>query len=91
MDGLILSFIEIIGDYGAKIHSIPLTFIGYNILAYKLFNIFKNPEKSLSLVNSQWDGISNLLTMCLGYMMGERFTSKQTIGLSMISIGLFLI
>lgn len=87
--GLILSLTEIVGDYGAKIQNPVITLIGYNVLGLELLNFLR--VGSLTLVNANWDGISNVCTMLLGFAMGERFTQKQYLGLAMITIGLFLI
>jgi uncharacterized membrane protein len=78
-----------VGDYGAKMQNPVLAFAGYNMLALELLKFLR--VGSLTLVNSNWDGISNVCTMLLGFAMGERFTQKQYLGLSMITIGLFLI
>jgi multidrug transporter EmrE-like cation transporter len=87
--GLILSLTEIIGDYGAKIQNPILAYGGYLLLARELLVFLR--RNSLTMVNSNWDGISNLITMIMGFLMGERFTQKQYAGLAMISLGLFLI
>lgn len=87
--GLILSFVEIIGDYGAKIRNPTICFVGYNALAWTLYRLLAT--QTLTLVNANWDGVSNILTMLLGMYMGERFTQRQYIGLAMITAGLFLI
>lgn len=87
--GVILSLTEIIGDYGAKIQTPILAYGAYLMLAHELLGFLKNG--SLTLVNANWDGISNLCTMIMGMMLGERFTPEQYLGLGMITIGLFLI
>lgn len=87
--GIVLTLTEAVGDYGAKIDSVPLTFGGYNALAWELRGMLRN--KPLALVNGYWDGISNVMTMALGYALGERLTTNQWIGAAMISAGLFLL
>lgn len=87
--GIVLSFVEIIGDYGAKIRNPMLCFLGYNALAWTLYRLLAS--QTLTIVNANWDGISNVLTMALGFYMGERFTQQQYIGLAMITAGLFLL
>lgn len=89
--GLALSLVELVGDYGTKIQSLPLTLIGYNVLAFTLFKIMGTPGATLTLVNSNWDGISNICTTILGAMMGEKFSSRQYLGIFLISAGLFLV
>ncbi len=87
--GLILSLTEIVGDYGAKVGNTPLTFLGYNLLALELLKFLRSG--SLTLVNGNWDAISNVFTFALGYLMGERFSRQQYLGLTLITVGLFLI
>lgn len=87
--GVILTLTEFVGDYGAKIQNDFMTFGGYNALAFELRGMLRN--KPLSLVNAYWDGISNIMTMGLGYTMGERLTTEQYAGAFLISAGLFLL
>ncbi len=87
--GVILSLTEIIGDYGAKIQVPLLAYGAYLVLAHELLGFLKNG--SLTLVNANWDGISNICTMIMGMILGESFTQKQYLGLGMITVGLFLI
>ena len=86
-----LTLLEGIGDYGSKIQNFPLTMIGYNVLAFYLFGVMGQSGATLTLVNSNWDGISNLFTTFLGYMMGERFNQRQYLGIGLITLGLFLV
>ncbi len=86
-----LTLLEGIGDYGSKIQNFPLTMIGYNTLAFYLFRVMGQSGATLTLVNSNWDGVSNLFTTMLGYMMGERFSERQYLGIALITLGLFLI
>lgn len=87
--GVILSLTELIGDYGAKIQNPLLAYAGYLLLASELLKFLR--VGTLTMVNSNWDGISNVFTLILGYSLGERFTNKQYFGLVLISLGLFLI
>lgn len=87
--GLLLSVVEAVGDYAAKLQDAPLAYASYNSLAFILMHVLK--RGSLTLVNSNWDGISNACTMAIGFAMGERFTETQYIGCILITIGLFLI
>lgn len=86
-----LTLLEGIGDYGSKIQNLPLTIGGYNLLALYLFKVMGQPDATLTLVNSRWDGVSNLFTTFLGYMMGERFTERQYLGVALITLGLMLV
>ena len=87
---ILLTGVEAIGDYGAKIQNPLLTFGGYNLLAGTLFQALKtNP---LALTNSWWDGVSNVMTLFIGlFIFGERITVREGIGAAFISLGLFLI
>lgn len=87
--GVVLTLTEFVGDYGAKIGSDALAFGGYNMLAFELRGMLKN--EPLSLVNAYWDGISNLMTLGLGYALGERLSESQYTGAILISAGLFLL
>ena len=87
--GVVLTLTEFIGDYGAKIQNPLLAYGGYNLLSYELLGMLKN--KPLSLVNAHWDGISNLMTLGLGYALGERLSGSQYAGALLISAGLFLL
>ena len=87
--GTVLTVTEIFGDYGAKMQMPILTFLGYNLLAFELLKFLK--DGSLTLVNANWDAVSNVATFLLGFYMGERFTTRQYLGLFLISFGLFLI
>lgn len=86
-----LTLLEGIGDYGSKIQNFPLTMGGYNLLALYLFKVMGQPGATLTLVNSNWDGVSNLFTTFMGFMMGERFSERQYLGIALITLGLFLI
>ena len=87
--GLFLSLTELVGDYGAKIGNPVLTLVAYNFLGLELLQFLQ--KGSLTLVNDNWDAISNVFTFLLGYYMGERFSRQQYIGLFLITVGLFLI
>ena len=66
-----------------------LAYGAYLALAHELLGFLKNG--SLTLVNANWDGISNIFTMIMGLVLGEQFTQRQYLGLAMITLGLFLI
>lgn len=87
--GLVLSITELVGDYAAKKGNTILTLGAYNLLALELLQFLNTG--SLTLVNGNWDAISNVFTFALGYLMGERFSRQQYLGLALISMGLFLI
>lgn len=87
--GFILTFIELFGDVAAKKQNLVVCLTSYIALGLTLFNFLKT--QPLSLVNSNWDGLSNLATLGIGLSLGEQLTNKQMIGSVMISIGLWLI
>ena len=87
--GLLLTAVELIGDYGAKIGNPIICYGGYAVLATTLMRTLQ--YGTLTLVNANWDACSNLATMALGYALGERFTQSQYLGLVLVSAGLFLI
>lgn len=87
--GAILTLTEFIGDWGAKVGNDVATFGGYNALAWELRGMLRN--NPLSLVNAYWDGISNIMTMGLGYAMGERLTTSQYAGAFLITAGIFML
>lgn len=86
-DALELTFIEFIGDFGAKAQNPLAAYGGYNALAWKLTSSLKTND--LILVNSYWDGISNIMTTLLGFALGERPSAMQWVGIVLISAGLW--
>lgn len=87
---ILLTGVEAVGDYGAKIQNPWMTFGGYNLLAVTLFQALKN--NPLALTNSWWDGISNIMTLFLGLVVfGETITPREGFGAALITVGLFLI
>lgn len=85
----VLTGVELVGDYGAKIGNPLMTYGGYNMLAFTLTQVLKN--NSLILTNSYWDGISNVMTTVLGAIVfQERPTVTEWIGITMITAGLFI-
>lgn len=87
---LLLTGVEAVGDYGAKIQNPLLTLGGYNLLAATLYQALKT--NGLALTNAWWDGVSNVVTMFLGVIVfGERITTREGIGAALITLGLFLI
>lgn len=58
--GVILTATELVGDYGAKVDNAIVAHASYNVLAWEMRVMLQN--NSLSLVNANWDGVSNLAT-----------------------------
>ncbi len=86
---LSLTFIEFVGDYGAKVQNPLLAYGGYNALAWKLSDALK--DNSLILTNSYWDAMSSLMTVGLGLALGERPSGKQLAGVGLIVLGMVLL
>lgn len=87
--GIVLTLTEGFGDYAAKVQNPLLGYGSYIALQWELQQMLRrNP---LSLVNAYWDGVSNIMTMALGYAMGERLSSKQLMGCLLISGGIYLL
>lgn len=89
--GVLLTAIELIGDYGAKIGNPIMCYGGYMVLAGTLMRLLYANGLTLTLVNANWDAISNVATVIMGYALGERFTQRQYVGLALVSLGIFLI
>lgn len=90
-DGVILTLTEMFGDYGAKVQNPALSYVSYVALSYELQSMMKEPRASIALANAYWDGISNIMTMAMGYYMGEQLTTIQWSGCFLISAGIFLL
>jgi len=94
--GLSLSLVELVGDVSLKKfaetgvkENLVVGYGSYVGLATILAHALKTEK--LGIVNSQWDGISNLLTTGASIALGEEFTSKQIMGMLLISAGLFML
>jgi len=95
---LILSVVEIIGDFGYKEFAnngglIPFMIgtIGYIGVVIMLIVALQN--STIIMVNGAWDGVSGLMESIVAYIfLGERFEHQfQYVGLILISIGLYLL
>jgi len=87
--GIVLTLTEAFGDYAAKVQNPLLGYGSYITLQWELQQMLRN--NPLSLVNAYWDGISNIMTMTLGYAMGERLNSNQLMGCLLVSAGIYLL
>ena len=95
---LIISIVEIIGDFGYKEFAnngglIPFMIgtIGYIGVIIMLIIALQN--STVMMVNGAWDGVSGLMESMAAYIfLGERFEHEfQYVGLIFISIGLYLL
>ena len=94
--GLYLTTTELIGDVSLKIYAqkggmLPLTIGTVSYLGLEAIMIEKLKYNSLAIVNGYWDGMSNIVTAIAGMAMGEKLTSIQLAGLSLVSAGLFML
>lgn len=87
--GVLLSLVETVGDYGAATQNPVLTAVGYNALAFTLYQSLKT--NSLILTNSYWDATSNIATTLVGLLIGERPSARQWIGVLTISAGILIL
>ena len=94
--GLILTIVEAFGDSALKKYALgagTAFFAGgltvYAALAGILAWIFKT--SGLAITNAYWDGLSNLMTMGLGFFIfKEVYTVKQWIGMLTVTAGVLL-
>ncbi len=96
MVAIYLTSTELVGDIALKHYAKTdnKLFLGIGTSAYLgLVYILQYylKKQSLGLVNGYWDAFSNIATTTAAFCMGERFTSKQIAGLSLIAGGMFLL
>ena len=97
LGGTLLTVVESVGDYALKRFATggsPLFFaLGFGIygsLAGILVWLFRTV--CLAILNSYCDATSNVLSMMVGYfLLKEVYSVKQWIGMTIVTIGLFLI
>ena len=98
VDILLLSFAEIVGDFGYKefankggINNFSIGTIGYVAVIFCLIKSLQG--SSVLLVNAAWDGISALLeSIAAIVILGERFDDPyKYVGIAFIIIGLFFL
>lgn len=95
--GLMLTVVEALGDSALKKYALgagnAFLISGlsvYAILAGMLAWLFKS--LGLAITNAYWDGLSNLMTMGLGFFVfKEVYTVKQWIGMIVVTIGIVLL
>lgn len=95
---MLLSAIEIVGDFGLKIFAngggwVPLLvgLSGYIGVVVMLIITFQN--STVLMVNGAWDGISAIMNSIAAYvLLGERFDEpSQYVGVILIAVGLFML
>jgi len=98
VDIILLTFAEIIGDFGYKefankggIKSFAIGTTGYIGVIY--FLIYSLQNSQVLLVNAAWDGISALTeSLAAIYVLGEGFSDPyQYLGIILIISGLFFL
>jgi multidrug transporter EmrE-like cation transporter len=93
--GTLLTLIEGVGDYALKKYAIggawgflPVGVTIYVVLAFVLSWLFKT--KGFAGLNATWDGLSNIFTMTVGYLVfKEVYSLREWSGMFMITLGLF--
>jgi len=95
---LILSVVEIIGDFGYKTFAntggiVPFIIGTTGYIGVVIMLIVALQNSTLMMVNGAWDGVSGLTESAAAYIfLGERFEHKfQYIGLILIALGLYLL
>ena len=95
---IILSFVEIIGDFGYKEFAnngglIPFMIGTIGYIGVVIMLIVSLQNSTILMVNGAWDGVSGLMESIVAYIfLGERFEHQfQYVGLILISIGLYLL
>jgi len=95
---LLLSVVEIIGDFGFKEFAnngglIPFFIGSTGYVGVVILLIVALQNSTVMMVNGAWDGISGLMESAAAYIfLGERFEHKfQYVGLIMIALGLYLL
>jgi multidrug transporter EmrE-like cation transporter len=95
---VILSLVEIIGDFGLKQYANKggITNLGIGIVGYigvVSMLVVALQGSSILMVNGAWDGTSTLIEGIAAYLfLGERLDSEiQYVGLAFIVIGLYLL
>jgi len=87
-----LTLIEAVGDYSAKVGQPIPSYGAYLVLSQRLQDYFAHDSTaSIAIVNAYWDGFSNLMTMGMGWLMGEQLSARQWAGCALISAGIFFL
>lgn len=94
--GVYLTLVEAVGDLHLKyyaqqggVHNALIGTACYAGLEVILTKALQTND--LSITNGYWDGISNIVNTAVGMSAGEKPSSKQVVGLGLISIGLLLL
>ncbi len=97
LGGTLLSIVEAGGDYAIKRYALGGSswFLGtgfgvYGLLVVILAWLFSG--NGLAIVNSYWDGISNIVNMLVAaFLLNESYTFRQWAGMFLVGMGLFII
>lgn len=95
--GTILTLLEGVGDFALKKYAIggawgflPLGVSIYAALAFTLTWFFK--YTGFAILNATWDGLSNVFTMAVGYMVfKEVYSVREWFGMFLVTLGLVFI
>lgn len=95
--GVAMGAIETFADYCLKrytqteaIEYISGTVGGYSGILYLFQRALRKGEK-LGRVNAYWNAFTSVSNVLAGMALGETYSSKQLIGVALISAGIFLI
>ncbi len=92
-----MTLVEGVGDFALKKYAIggawgflPVGVSVYVALAFTLVWLFQHV--GFAILNATWDGLSNVFTMVVGYMVfNEIYTVREWAGMAMVTLGLVLI
>ena len=95
--GTLLTLVELIGDTSLRQYAqtgtslfLAIGTAAYLGLVYILQAAFRTEK--LAIVNGYWDAISNILTTAVAvFVLGEKVTNVQLIGLFLIGGGIYLL
>jgi multidrug transporter EmrE-like cation transporter len=96
LGGTILTLVEGVGDFALKKYAIggptswlPVGVSLYVALAFILVWLFQHV--GFAILNASWDGLSNVFTMAVGYLVfKEVYSVREWLGMAMITLGLVL-
>jgi multidrug transporter EmrE-like cation transporter len=97
LSGTLLSLVEAVGDYSLKRYATGAgsLFFGVGFAIYGLLAVILSwtfQSNGMAIVNTFWDGTSNIVNMLVAaLLLKESYSFKQWLGMSIVSLGLFLI
>lgn len=97
LGGTLLTLVEGVGDYALKKYAIggPATYMSVGVsiyigLAFILIWLFQHTK--FAILNASWDGLSNVFTMAVGYLVfKESYSLREWAGMVLVTLGLVFI